>query len=328
MANPIFDSRKFQRQFKKASEELAQANGLLGKDSILRDMQDQPLEFGAASTNAIAHALTSAYLAYEYPTAVATLLGSAREYRSYWLDPKRPPAWDTFKDLYNNQVGRNIAEYAKRNNLSRDQMQDLILDALSSGKLIVTQNDPRIDPSFSGNPLSYSTPRGAGAPWTTPSAGFSEFVPSVTRVPVAPHRQAERTPPSSGTMGTVQRQQAANSSPDLVFETGGAPAPFVNFESTPAAGQQTSFDNRFNSLRMSPPVVPASWLSSSPQQGLISRIMELDQSQKLAEKPPGFVFESGTEPVPFVPDDGEGSFADRFGDRPPLRRLSSRFDRR
>jgi len=96
-----------------------------------------------------------------------------------------PAAWDTFKDLDNNQVGRNITDYVRRNNLSRDQIQDLVLDALSTGKLIVTQQDKRIDPSFNGNPSNFSLPAGDAAPWNAPSAGFSDFAPSVTRVPVA-----------------------------------------------------------------------------------------------------------------------------------------------
>jgi hypothetical protein len=62
-------------KFSKASEDFARANGLLGKDSFLRGTHDQPLEFGAASTNAIAHALTSAYLAHDHSTAEAALLG-------------------------------------------------------------------------------------------------------------------------------------------------------------------------------------------------------------------------------------------------------------
>src|SRR5882724_6084058 len=130
MSNPITSPTKYYdlEKLKLASEALAKANGLLGYDPIVRDSKDRRLEFGAASTNAIAHALSSAYLAHDYSAAEATALGWAREHKSYWLEPKRPEAWDTFKDLYNNQVGRNIADYVRRNNLSRDQIQDLVLD--------------------------------------------------------------------------------------------------------------------------------------------------------------------------------------------------------
>jgi RTX calcium-binding nonapeptide repeat (4 copies) len=186
MSNPITSPTTYYglEKLKIASEALADANGLHGYDPIIRDSKGNPLELGSASTNAIAHTLSSAYLAYDYSKAEASALGWAREYKSYWLD-ERPAAWDTFKDLYNNQVGRNISDYAKQNNLSRDQIQDLVLDALSTGKLIVTQQDARIDPSFNGNPAKFSVPGGdAAALWTGPSAGFSEFAPTVHRVSV------------------------------------------------------------------------------------------------------------------------------------------------
>ena len=188
MSNPITSPTKYYdlEGLKRASQALADANGLHGYDPVLRDSRDRPLELGAASTNAIAHALSSAYLAYDHSAAEATALGWAREHKSYWFESKRPAAWDTFKDLYINQDGRNIADYVRQNNLSRDQIQDLILDALSSGKLIVTQQDKRIDPSFNGSPSNFSLPVGDAVPWTAPSAGFSDFASSVTRVPFAP----------------------------------------------------------------------------------------------------------------------------------------------
>jgi hypothetical protein len=169
-----------------SSDTLANANGLHGYDSFLRNSKGEPLELGAASNNAIAHALSSAYLAYDYSPAAASLLGWLREYNSYRQDPDRTYAWDTFKDLYNNQVGRNIADYVRSNNLSRDQIQDLVLDALTTRKLIVTHEDKRIDPSFDGNPSHFALPDGGALPWTGPSAGFADFAPTVTRVPIAP----------------------------------------------------------------------------------------------------------------------------------------------
>lgn len=51
------------------------------------------------------------------------------------------------------------------------------------------------------------------------------------------------------------------------------------------------------------------------------------QNEQAANQRPASVFDTGTPAVPFIPDDSDGSF-DRFGDRPPIRRVSSRFDRR
>jgi len=189
VSNPIVSRLETYYDLKKfddASKALAEANGLHGKDSMLRDSTDHPLELGAASTNAIAHALTSTYLAHDHSAAEAAILGWGREFNSYLFDNKRPPVWDTFKDLNNNEVGRNIADYVRSHNLSRDQIQDLVLDALTSGKLIVTHEDKRIDPSFDGNPRNFSLPTGDAATWTAPSAGFSEFASLVKRVPIAP----------------------------------------------------------------------------------------------------------------------------------------------
>jgi hypothetical protein len=163
-------------------------------------------------------------LAHDHSAAEAAILGFGREFNSYWFDNKRTPVWDTFKDLYNNQVGRNIADYVRSHNLSRDQIQDLVLDALTSGKLIVTHEDNRIDPSFDGNPENFSLPTGDAAPWTAPSAGFSEFAPPVERVPIAPPQ------------GT--------SSPTPAFALDAAYSPtgdfYGNFPGVPSAGQSGS----------------------------------------------------------------------------------------
>jgi hypothetical protein len=58
---------------------------------------------------------------------------------------------------------------------------------------------------------------------------------------------------------------------------------------------------------------------------LMDHIRRLNEQD--ANKPPTSVFDTGAQAVPFIPDDGEGSFADRFGDQPPIRRLL-RLDRR
>jgi hypothetical protein len=217
MTNPVttyYDLAKLES----ASVALANANGLHGYDPILRDSKGDPLEFGSANTNAIAHTLSSAYLTYDNSAAEARTLGYAREYSQYWLDTKQPAPWDTFKDLYNNQVGRNIAAYALQNNLSRDQIQDLILDALSTGKLIVTQNDPRIDPSFNGNPFNYSTPGGDAAAWSGPSTGFADFATSVVRVTVAsPNGSGNWTLQPTG-MDIVITQSGPDSASDDVTQ--------------------------------------------------------------------------------------------------------------
>jgi hypothetical protein len=167
------------------------------------------------------------------------------------LDP--PQAWDTFKDLYNNQVGRNIAGYAQKNNLPRDHIQDLILDALASGKLIVTHQDARIDPSFNGNPGNFSLPVGDAAPWTSPSRGFSDFARSVTRVtPV--------TPPN-GPAGSIS-QPAGNGIGDPSSSAAdGSGAPLLMPEpqnsqgsALPYAGEYDQYQRQLNGNRPQAPM--------------------------------------------------------------------------
>ncbi|MBA3512303.1 calcium-binding protein [Sphingomonas sp.] len=86
-------------------------------------------------TNAIAHAYNSAHLALSGGDTVATLLGALKEMPGLF-DPNS----DINKDLYNNEVGRRIAEYIELNNLDPSAVEALVLDALDSGKLVVDPN--------------------------------------------------------------------------------------------------------------------------------------------------------------------------------------------
>lgn len=65
----------------------------------------------------------------------------------------------------------------------------------------------------------------------------------------------------------------------------------------------------------------------SHAQGLAALLMERirQMNEQDANRPPASVFDTGGQAVPFVADDGEGSFVDRFGDRPPIRRLTSQY---
>jgi len=95
MSNPVTSYNEYLKELESVSGQLADANGLRGRDSILRDSNDRPLALGGANTNAIAHALGSAYLAYDYSPIEAAALGYARELKSYWLSLDPPVAWDT-----------------------------------------------------------------------------------------------------------------------------------------------------------------------------------------------------------------------------------------
>lgn len=102
--------------------------------------------------NALAHAHKSAELYYDYGEIISKTLGEAKELLPGGDDPK-----DKYKDEYNNEVGRRIAEYAKEHNLPKSAIDDLMMDALKDGKLIV---DPEADDRVSNQtPPDWTEPR-------------------------------------------------------------------------------------------------------------------------------------------------------------------------
>ena len=98
-------------------------------------------------------------------------------------------------------------------------------------------------------------------------------------------------------------------------------SPFHQFESRPDNGP--TFADRFGNWT-SPSSEGAVSAPAEPR-GLPALIRDemRRQNQQAAGTPQAPAFDRGVQPVPFLPDDGEESFADRFGDKPPVRRLSS-----
>ena len=104
--------------------------------------------------------------------------------------------------------------------------------------------------------------------------------------------------------------------------------PMSSFDDPSSPGLREVTD-RFGNRRFSSQDDAVSSPARAPS-GLPGRILDHIERQNAVAVavPPAFVFDAGAPAVPFVPDDGEDSFADRFGDRPPVRRLSSRLVRR
>jgi len=90
-----------------------------------------------------------------------------------------------------------------------------------------------------------------------------------------------------------------------------------------------TFDERWNAMGRSANGAVSSPTPSSRPQGLAALLMDHIRrlNEQDADKAPASVFDAGAQAVPFIADDGEGSFADRFGDQSPIRKLS-RLDRR
>jgi hypothetical protein len=97
-------------------------------------------------------------------------------------------------------------------------------------------------------------------------------------------------------------------------------SPFHQFRLRPPDSTPT-FADRFGNWRSSENGVSVPAAEPQGLPALIADQIRRQNEQAAGGAPPPVV--GGAQSVPFVPDGGEGSFADRFGDQPPIRRLSS-----
>lgn len=105
----------------------------------------------SSDLNAMAHAYTSAGLAYRWGTLKA-------DFQGFWKEAfgsSDSSEADSERDTHNNDVGQQIGEFARENGLPDTLLDELIYDALQRGLLIVQEyKDPRMNSGFMG-----STPR-------------------------------------------------------------------------------------------------------------------------------------------------------------------------
>lgn len=97
--------------------------------------------------NAVVHAYTSAETVFSDSRVVAEILGRLK-------DPNYDTA-NSWRDHWNNEVGRRIAEWAMEHGYGPDALNRLMWDAYQSGELITSLEDPRIgtelpDPTWHG----------------------------------------------------------------------------------------------------------------------------------------------------------------------------------
>ena len=98
-------------------------------------------------------------------------------------------------------------------------------------------------------------------------------------------------------------------------------SPFHQFGLRPPDTVQT-FAERFGNWASSSEEVSVPAVEPRGLPALINEHIRR-QNQQAAVAPPAQVFNGGAQPVPFLPGADEESFADRFGDKPPVRRVSS-----
>lgn len=126
--------------------------------------------------NAYAHAYASAVINYDSPQIVgryvANILGNGRELKSFAEDSLKAirgaprytleGVWrDGHRDLFNNNVGVRMGDYARKNNIPREAIGYLVSDALNRGNLVSNEfDDPRVGLFNYSRPV-YSGPSNA-----------------------------------------------------------------------------------------------------------------------------------------------------------------------
>ncbi|MFI0459116.1 MAG: calcium-binding protein, partial [Candidatus Thiodiazotropha endolucinida] len=156
------------------SEAVAVGNGF---DNYTQDHNDGQIR------NAFAHTHKSAEILFNYDRTLAETLGNWKEDTPLTIDEA-----DEYRDQYNNELGRKLAEYLNTWLADEDLqgrtytdaekegfLDDLVYDAYVSGDMIWDlENDPRITiDSFESDPSQYQTPA-ADVIWTDPTANWQE----------------------------------------------------------------------------------------------------------------------------------------------------------
>ena len=133
--------------------------------------------------NAVTHAMTSTWMTLAYGAESARQVGVAHEFQTYQTELAKGDFSDKYKDMYNNNIGRQIGLFARENGLSSDQASSLVLDAYSRGLLIRALDDPRIDSKFNGDPLAFDeslVPTWVNSGVSTAEQGFLTATPYYT----------------------------------------------------------------------------------------------------------------------------------------------------
>ncbi len=102
--------------------------------------------------NALAHAYTMAKVLHKYGPKFAEQLGLSNEIGSNfiasWKGTQNTRYPDAFGHLWNNEIGRQIAEFGNANGLNFKELEPFLIDAVRRGRTINDKSsDPRV-PSF------------------------------------------------------------------------------------------------------------------------------------------------------------------------------------
>jgi len=101
---------------------------------------------GQSDQNAFYHAIVSAGIAFNHGVPAAHFYGQMREFRTLFSFNESFSYPDAARDVFNNEVGIRIAQYAISHGLPEAALPDLARDALNRGLLIVDEfEDSRLD---------------------------------------------------------------------------------------------------------------------------------------------------------------------------------------
>ena len=153
-------SAKPMSDFARISDAFCDANGILDGMGLGQDR------------NAIAHALTSALLTSYIGDDFTSLFGQVHEAVTLGLFD------DAQKDLWNNEVGSQIANWILENGYDFNSViGDLLIDAYNNGQLITDINDPRLasgeSPTWEPSP---SWEGASGSPIGSLDEGMASFL--------------------------------------------------------------------------------------------------------------------------------------------------------
>jgi hypothetical protein len=147
-----------------------EANLLADVHGLPRQRNDDPDKSNHHRRNALHHSYTSAILARHHGSKPSESLGNLLEHVTAAIYGRRDPrlARDSWKDLWNNAIGRQIGEYVRQHNLSQYDLEQLIMQAYWRGDLISSMGDSRIPENASGWPRDFTarpTWQGPGSEW-------------------------------------------------------------------------------------------------------------------------------------------------------------------
>lgn len=198
MLDAVYNYSEHSRQAESNAKEL------FDSDSSLSDLQKNQKK------QAFAHAYTAAMITVEAGRPLARAAGDIRELKTTkkYYDGGPDFRTDTYRDLYNNEVGYEIGVYARENDLNPEQVQSLVVEAMEHGDLIESIHRANPDPRLP----SYISDIPGQNGFIVPVGPYNGFPSTFHANAVAPFWRGPNRAPSSqnGDNGSPQSPETPN----------------------------------------------------------------------------------------------------------------------